>query len=81
MANIGLQFIDNAKPTITNIGYLGEYVLVFQKALSGFQKGLSRESRLLFHKLIDEYSGSMNEFYTTLVTNNIANIGPMPNLK
>jgi hypothetical protein len=77
MSNIGLQFINNAKPTITDIGYLGEYVLIFQKALSGFQKGLSRESRLLFYKLIDDYSNVMNEFYTAVTSNNIINIGAM----
>lgn len=81
MANIGLQFIDNAKPTITDIGYLGEYVLIFQKALAGFNKGLSKESRLLFYSLIDNYSDVMNEFYRTLTSNNITNIGSMPNIE
>lgn len=81
MANIGLQFIDNAKPTITDIGYLGEYVLIFQKALSGFQKGLSKESRLLFYSLLDNYSNVMNEFYTTLTSNNITNLGAIPNIE
>ena len=79
MANIGLQFSDNAKPTITDVGYFGKYVLIFQKALAGFNKGLSRESRLLFYSLIDDYSDVMTDFYRTLVGNNITNIGAMPN--
>jgi len=81
MANIGLQFSDNAKPTITDIGYFGKYVLIFQKAIAGFNKGLSRESRLLFYSLIDDYSDDMTDFYRSLVSNNITNIGAMPKLK
>ena len=79
MANIGLQFSDNAKPTITDVGYFGKYVLIFQKALAGFNKGLSRESRLLFYSLIDDYSDVMTDFYRSLVGRNITNIGAMPN--
>jgi predicted GH43/DUF377 family glycosyl hydrolase len=75
MANIGLQYIDNSSPTLTNIDYPGNYGLLFQKAVSSWWIGQTNESRKLFSKLKDNYINKMNDFYKNLVHQNINSIG------
>ena len=77
-SNIGLGFVSNSKPTITDIGYEGEYVLIFQKAVTSWWVGRGKESRELFHYLVDNYTPFLNKMYKDLIQQNITSLGPGP---
>jgi hypothetical protein len=70
-----LENISRSKPTITDIGYEGEYVLIFQKAVTAWWIGRGKESRELFHHLVDNYTPLMNKMYINLVQQNITSLG------
>ena len=72
---MGLENISRSKPTITDIGYEGEYVLIFQKAVTAWWIGRGKESRELFHHLVDNYTPLMNKMYINLVQQNITSLG------
>lgn len=74
-ACMGLENISRSKPTITDIGYEGEYVLIFQKAVTAWWVGRGKESRELFHHLVDNYTQLMNKMYINLVQQNITSLG------
>jgi hypothetical protein len=77
-SSIGLNVVKNSKPTITDIGYEGEYVLIFQKAVTSWWIGRGKESRELFHYLVDNYTPFMNKMYRDLVQQNITSLGSGP---
>lgn len=56
-------------PLRIDIGYPGKYVLLFQKALSGWWWGKTEESGNLFKMLLDSYE--MNDYYREAVLNNL----------
>ena len=77
-SNIGLSVAKNSEPTMTDIGYEGEYVLIFQKAVTSWWIGRGKESRELFHYLVDNYTPFMNKLYKDLVQQNITSLGSGP---
>ena len=73
-AHLGLMVSDKTPSNFkTVIDYESEYMLIFYKAVSAWWIGKNEESRMLFHKLKDEYK--LNKFYFMLVEKNILNIG------
>jgi len=78
ISTIGSQFIRNSSPTFTDIDYPGEYALVFQKAVSAWWIGQTKQSRELFHLIADRYGKVMNDFYKGLVQQNITSLGSGP---
>ena len=74
-ANLGLQ----QKETESIISeYYGKYLLIFQKAVSGWWWGKGKESRKLFHHLVDNYWDVMDESHKNAVENNITRLGSGP---
>jgi len=71
MANLAEFYKKNSHPTHTNIGYAGEYIPTFQKAVSSWWIGQFEESKKLFYKLADEYGEDMLDNYKNSVINNI----------
>jgi len=77
-SSIGLSAVSNSRPTVTDIGYEGEYVLIFQKAVTSWWIGRGKESRETFHYLVDNYTPFMNKMYKDLVQQNITSLGSGP---
>lgn len=72
-ACIGLQFIKHEyKPLITDVGYPGEYVMYFQKAVAGWWIGRCDEARLLLRWIMDNYE--MTETFAALSRKNLTQI-------
>jgi tetratricopeptide (TPR) repeat protein len=70
IASIGEKNADlNCHPLNTNVGYPGEYGLIFQKAVSSWWCGLCEESRTLFKKLY--YTYELENEFKQLVINNL----------
>jgi len=59
--------------TASIINYPGKYSLLVQKAVVAWNCGMCDESRSIFLDLHSNYD--MNEYFTTLVKNNLINIG------
>lgn len=72
-ASIGNYFINNSKNTLTDIGFLGKYSLLFQMAVNGYNIGKCNESRKIFRELMSKYE-YLPQSYKTLVENNLKNI-------
>jgi hypothetical protein len=60
-------------PLKTNIEYPGLYGLYFEKAVSLWWIGRSEESSILFHDLLEEKYGKLDEIHKNSVTYNIYN--------
>lgn len=60
------------------IEFPGKYSIVFQKALSAWWYGKSDESRHIFQDLMINYVDELDQYYYTLVQNNISKIGTGP---
>jgi len=78
IATIGAQYIKKSSPMFTDIDYPGEYALVFQKAVTSWWIGQTKQSRELFHLLAEKYKSVMNDFYKGLVQQNITSLGSGP---
>jgi Flp pilus assembly protein TadD len=52
---IAEAFLKNKKPTITNIGYEGDYVTIFQKAVTIWYVGGRDDARKMFNELLTKY--------------------------
>lgn len=78
MACIGESFKKNKKTTTTDIGYVGEYVLPFQKAVAAWWIGKGSEAREIFHFLSKNYFNDMTPFYQKLLQQNITSLGSGP---
>ena len=78
VACIGLEFVKNNKPTLNEIGYVGEYGLIFEKAVCAWWWGKTKESRKLFLHLSDNYYDVMNDAHKTAVQNNMTFLGCGP---
>lgn len=73
IASIGLKVSDPNSPPLRIGGYyLGEYTLIFQKAVSGWFCGLCEESKDLLLNLLDKYE--MNSEFYQLTMNNLKNM-------
>lgn len=59
--------------TVNTINYPGKYCLLVQKAVVAWNCGMCDESRSIFLDLYSNYD--MNEYFTTLVRNNLNNMG------
>lgn len=78
MACIGESFKNNRKTTITDVGYVGEYVLPFQRAVAAWWIGKGMEAREIFHHLSENYFDVMTPFYQKLLQQNITSLGSGP---
>lgn len=77
ISSIGLDVSDlNPPPLKTDVGYPGEYALLFQKALSGWWCGLCSESKDMFLDLLNNYD--LNDVFKKSVIDNLKfmNISP-----
>lgn len=75
MSCLGLENIQNTKYTIPIIEYPGNYCLKFQKAVSSWWIGQTKQSRELFHELADNNLHEMSETYIKLIQQNITSLG------
>jgi thiol-disulfide isomerase/thioredoxin len=70
IASIGNSVADlNSAPLTTDVGYSGNYVLLFQKAVSSWWCGLCKESNNIFKELLAKYD--MKEEFKNSVINNL----------
>ena len=67
----GLHRLKEYPPLVKEFEYFNEYQLYFQKAYSGFHKGKLRESKEIYHKLLDNHE--VNEHYYVIIKNNFNN--------
>ncbi len=71
---IGLSVADKEQtPTQTDLGYVGKYGLLFQKAVASWWLGLCNQARYIMLDLKSNYA--MDAIHTAAVENNIKNIG------
>jgi tetratricopeptide (TPR) repeat protein len=75
-AHIALELCDFSLPTLTNVEYPGKYGLLFEKGLSAYWWGKSKECRLIFRDLIDNYE--MEDAHKQTILNNLTRIGVGP---
>jgi FkbM family methyltransferase len=81
-AEQGLNFAKfDLKPLRSDVGYIGKYGLVFQKAISSYWWGKTEESRNLFISLLSNNYGQMSEEYIKTATENLSKLGMPPELK
>jgi len=74
ISSIGLSVCDNPQePTSTDLGYVGKYGLLFQKAVASWWLGLCNQARYIMLDLKNNYA--MDKTHTAAVDNNIKNIG------
>lgn len=75
-ASLGMSLSDRSPSGLRrSVGYEGEYVMLFQQAVSAWWYGRPRESRRLLRKLKDEYGRELNEHYRAMVERNLVNLG------
>jgi hypothetical protein len=77
-SNLAFSFIDNLKPTQTDIGIEGKYVFIFQKAVTSWWVGQGKLSRELFFDLAHNYKNELSERYRNLIQQNITSLGSGP---
>lgn len=65
-------------PLSINTDYPGKYGFIFQKAHMGYYWGKSKECRLLFRELIDDYNDEMDDTYKKIVQSNLTSMGSGP---
>jgi hypothetical protein len=74
---MGLKNAPNAKEVSSNLGYEGAYQLQFQKAVTAWWIGRSKESRDEFIKLVNQ-GPTLSERYQKMVQSNITSLGSGP---
>lgn len=77
-SELGLNTCVDETPLPDDVGYPGKYALIFEKAVCAWWWGKFAESRKLFHFLVDEYAGKINNFYLDLIQINLSSIGSGP---
>jgi hypothetical protein len=78
-SNLGLEcYKQEVEPIIDIPEYMGKYLLIFQKAVSGWWWGKGMESRKLLHSLVNDYWDIMDETHKNAVENNITRLGSGP---
>lgn len=76
IANNALTFCDfNLEPLRTDVEYPGKYGLIFEKAVSSYWWGKSKECRELFKLLVNDYYDLMNDAHKEAVKNNFNSLG------
>jgi tetratricopeptide (TPR) repeat protein len=76
-AVMGLKNAANAKELSPNVGYEAAYQLQFQKAVTAWWIGRSKESRDEFIKLVNQ-GPTLSERYQKMVQSNITSLGSGP---
>lgn len=74
-ANLGLTFCDFNLESLSNVGYLGKYGLIFEKAVCSYWWGKSKECRELFLELKNNHGDEMDETHRISVGDNLMRLG------
>jgi FkbM family methyltransferase len=74
-ASIGLNCHDKEIEPINIPEYKGKYLLMYQKAISSWWWGKGKESRELFHSLVDDYWNELDEPHKKSVEKNLIQLG------
>lgn len=75
-ASLGISVCDfNLEPLKSNVSYPGKYGLIYEKAVSSYWWGKSKECRELFLELKNNHNHEMDETHRTSVGNNLMNLG------
>lgn len=74
-STIGHTNINNAKTTLTDLGYPGKFSFQFQQAVSSWWIGRTDLSRELFFDLLNNHYNELPEFFKESLIINITNIG------
>jgi len=77
-SNLSFNFINNLKPTKTDIGIEGKYVFIFQRAVTSWWVGQGKLSRELLFDLAHNYKDELSERYRNLIQQNITSLGSGP---
>lgn len=77
-ANLGLEFYSDNREPIDVPEFRGKYLLIFQKAVSAWWWGKGKESRQLFHHLVDEYWNIIDKNTQDLIEKNLNRLGSGP---
>jgi hypothetical protein len=72
-ANLGLTFCDFDIEPLPNVGYIGKYGLIFEKAVCSYWWGKSKECRELFLDLKNNYE--LDETHRISVGDNLMRLG------
>lgn len=76
ITTIALTFCDfGLEPLRTNVEYPGKYGLIFEKAVSSYWWGKSKECRNLFKLLVNDYYDQMDNTHKEAVKNNFDILG------
>ena len=75
-SSLGISVCDfNCKPLASNVEYPGKYGLIYEKAVSSYWWGKSKECRELFLELKNNHNHEMDETHRSSVGNNLMNLG------
>ena len=75
-ASLGLSLCNfDCKPLESNIEYPGKYGLIYEKAVSSYWWGKSKECRQLFLELKNNHNHEMDETHRSSVGSNLMNLG------
>ena len=75
-ASLGISLCDfNCTPLTSNIEYVGKYGLIYEKAVSSYWWGKSKECRQLFMELKNNHNFEMDEVHRNSVGSNLMNLG------
>lgn len=77
-AVMGLQHIGIHDPLKGDVGYPGDFSLLFQKAVAAWWWGKPAESRALFKELLDNHLEEMDEVHVNALEKNLMNLGTGP---
>lgn len=78
-AEIAFSICDfDCEPLQSDVEYGGKYVLIYQKAVSSWWLGRSKECRKLFRQLVDEYWDQMDQLHKNCVEDNLCRLGSGP---
>lgn len=77
-ANLGLQKYNYNDIYTKKLGFGGEYLFIFQKAISAWHIGRGQESRNLLQELIHEHYDKLDSTHRALVIKNASSLGSGP---
>lgn len=79
MAHLGLSKCDQDHPPLkSDVGYIGKYGLLFEKAISAWWWGGNMECRKILQELVNDYWDIMNDTHKKSVEENITRLGSGP---
>lgn len=79
IASLGLKFCDfSCSPLRGDVEYVGQYGLIFEKAVCAWWWGKNMESRALLRYLTEQNFESISDYYLDIIYNNIKTIGIGP---